>query len=694
MIRETLGRIFYAETVTVDNLAITPLLSSGNEAPDYLTLDEALARSEVRVTETSEAGVVSELRLENRAEQPVLLIDGEELVGAKQNRVLNLTILAPPRTTIQIPVSCVEAGRWSRSTPEFGTRGRTFYAAGRARKARHVTESLRSHGTRRSRQGEVWDDIREKSGRMGSRSATQAMASIYEDYDAQVERYLRAFQTVETQVGAVFAINGQVRGIELFDFNATLRRLYPKLLRSYALDAIDEQSRTSSNTAPDPRAFVAAVAAADESTHTAVGEGIDIRVQSDTLSGGGLQARGRLVHLCAFAPAEATTRTRNRHRGNSNTTSAGTASRAGTMATNPQVLDRLFREGAIDLERSSLFEQSAVPKTAGFDFDRVAGMLLGIAIGDALGVTTESQLPQTRRRRYGELRDYIPTRYSAQPRGFPSDDTQLSFWTLEQMIADNGFIPDHVARRFCSGRIYGIGQTLRRFLRHYKAGRPWYRCGPASAGNGALMRIAPVLIPHLRHGGTDLWADVALAAMLTHNDRASSSASIAFVAMLWELLDMEQAPAPSWWLDRYVALAHDLEGASEYSPRGGAFTGYRGPLWRFAQEQVSAAYRQRLSVVDACHGWHSGAYVLETVPSVLYILMRYGDDPEEAIVRAINDTKDNDSIAAIVGAAVGALHGRQALPARWIENLSGRTTDRDDGRVFELITSARRAFWA
>lgn len=82
------------------------------------------------------------------------------------------------------------------------------------------------------------------------------------------------------------------------------------------------------------------------------------------------------------------------------------------------------------------------------------------------------------------------------------------------------------------------------------------------------------------------------------------------------------------------------------------------------------------------------------MPSVLYILMRHADDPEEAIVRAVNDTKDNDTIAAIVGAAVGALHGRKGIPERWIQNLSGRTSDReDDGHVFDLIDRARNLFW-
>ncbi len=97
-------------------------------------------------------------------------------------------------------------------------------------------------------------------------------------------------------------------------------------------------------------------------------------------------------------------------------------------------------------------------------------------------------------------------------------------------------------------------------------------------------------------------------------------------------------------------------------------------------------------MLDAADSWHSGAFLLETVPSVVYILMRHGRDPEEAIVRAVNDTKDNDTVAAIVGAAVGALHGRTALPKRWIDNLLGRTTDCDDGRVFELLESAALKF--
>lgn len=89
----------------------------------------------------------------------------------------------------------------------------------------------------------------------------------------------------------------------------------------------------------------------------------------------------------------------------------------------------------------------------------------------------------------------------------------------------------------------------------------------------------------------------------------------------------------------------------------------------------------------------SNSLGIETVPSVLYILMRHDDDLEEAIVRAVNDTWDNDTIAAIVRAGVGALHGRRRTPARWLAKLLGRTTDRDDGRVFALLQQAQKR-WA
>lgn len=369
---------------------------------------------------------------------------------------------------------------------------------------------------------------------------------------------------------------------------------------------------------------------------------------------------------------------------------------AGTIPMNQahvDLLGRLIATGGIEIRRSNLFDLEPGPKPAGFDFGRVEGMMLGLAIGDSLGNATESWHVLRRRETFGEIRDYVIHPYAGAAVGLPSDDTQLAFWTLEQMLEDGGFRPERLAAKFCSGTIYGIGASVREFISRFKSGVPWEKCGPQSAGNGALMRIAPMLIPHLRSGQRDLWADTALAAMITHNDTASISACLAFEFMLWKLLDVDRPPSPDWWLRTYVETARELETGEIYLPRGGHIPNYEGPMSGFVKREVGTAWEKGLHVLEACQGWHSGAFLFETVPSVLYILMQHGEDAEEAIVRAVNDTWDNDSVAAIVGAAVGALHGRSGLPERWIRGLTGRTREDDDGRVFALLEMARKTFW-
>jgi hypothetical protein len=104
----------------------------------------------------SEAGTVPTLRLTNTAERLVLLLDGEELIGAKQNRVLNTTVLVAAGARLTIPVSCVEQGRWAYASRRFAAGDSTLYASLRAQKAAQVTRSLRMKGKHASDQGEIW----------------------------------------------------------------------------------------------------------------------------------------------------------------------------------------------------------------------------------------------------------------------------------------------------------------------------------------------------------------------------------------------------------------------------------------------------------------------------------------------------------------------------------------------------------
>jgi hypothetical protein len=309
IIQEALDRVLVGRETVHRNLVVWPLLrpaDAPDDAPSYLPLPDALARGAVRITEVSEGGSVPQLTVVNDADAPVLLLDGEELVGAKQNRVVNLTILAPAKRSLPIPVSCVERGRWHWASRHFAEAPRTMFAEGRARKMRDVSRSMRESGSRAADQGAVWDAVAARASSLRVASPTGAMGDVFDGHRASLEAYVGAFRAAPRQAGAVFAIGGRVAGLELFDSARTWRTYMPKLVRSYALDAIDALSRREAS--PPARApgrglkeLLAAVRRAEGAAYPAVGVGEDVRFEAAGVAGGALVADRAVVHLSALA---------------------------------------------------------------------------------------------------------------------------------------------------------------------------------------------------------------------------------------------------------------------------------------------------------------------------------------------------------------------------------------------------------
>ena len=144
-----------------ESLIVFPLFAEPNGQVDYLLSDEAIQAGSVTVQEVSEGGSVPDLLVENNGDTRVLFLEGEELVGAKQNRILNASVLLPARSKIKIPVSCVERGRWAYKSRQFGSGGRHSPS-----KLRHTLKSSvseyrlnRQGAGHRSDQGKVWEEV-------------------------------------------------------------------------------------------------------------------------------------------------------------------------------------------------------------------------------------------------------------------------------------------------------------------------------------------------------------------------------------------------------------------------------------------------------------------------------------------------------------------------------------------------------
>ena len=201
IIKNYLEQIKVGRKQSHKNLSLYPLLSTYSSGLDYLLLDEALSEGLMEVAELDTDGSVPELKVANKSPKMILILDGEELVGAKQNRIVNTTILVQGNSTIVIPVSCVEHGRWSYDSPKFHSQERMMSSNLRARKSEQVSLSVRSTGEFRADQSAIWDGIAEKADRMAAPSPTGAMAAIYDKEMPSINEYIKHFRLIDSQVG-------------------------------------------------------------------------------------------------------------------------------------------------------------------------------------------------------------------------------------------------------------------------------------------------------------------------------------------------------------------------------------------------------------------------------------------------------------------------------------------------------------
>ena len=156
------------EPVRYQSLSVFPLFDGSKTPVEYLLSDEGIGSGSVTVEEVSEAGSVPDLLVENKGDVRVLFIEGEELVGAKQNRILNTSVLIAAKSKTKIPVSCVEAGPVGIPVPAFRLQ-RQPLAVEAAVLPEDRPSAIRSWPSvgHRSDQGKVWEEVARQQACLG-----------------------------------------------------------------------------------------------------------------------------------------------------------------------------------------------------------------------------------------------------------------------------------------------------------------------------------------------------------------------------------------------------------------------------------------------------------------------------------------------------------------------------------------------
>ncbi|HET7651629.1 MAG TPA: DUF6569 family protein [Acidimicrobiales bacterium] len=294
--------------LTRGRLALYPLFSDAPPAAPYVAGPAAATAGVLAVREVDSGATVPELLVETAGEVPVLLAEGETLLGAKQNRTLNVTVLLAPGARTRIPVSCVEAGRWG--APQRTARsGRHAPMQVRLDKTRSVADNVRGGRGRYSDQAAVWSTVAGFEVRAGAPSETHALEDVHRARSVDVSRLVGGTRPLDGQRGVVVAIDGVVRAVDVFDRPETLALYWNSLMAGYALDAVVDGDRPAVDAVDgavggaDVDGFLARLAAADVSVTPGVGLGEEVHVRGDDVVATGLRWDGTLVHLAAFALA-------------------------------------------------------------------------------------------------------------------------------------------------------------------------------------------------------------------------------------------------------------------------------------------------------------------------------------------------------------------------------------------------------
>jgi hypothetical protein len=305
VLENLLDRLEFGNVQSYKNLMVLPLFDGPDGAPAYLSMKEGLDRELVEITEVDEGGSVPNLKVINRAEEPVILVDGEELIGAKQNRIVNTTVLLAAKTETIIPVSCTEQGRWSYTSRKFADSGEFMSSRARYSKNARVAMNLKSRAAYDAEQSEVWKDVETLHSKSGTTSRTRAMKDAYIQREKDMEEYMQAFPLLENQKGLIVFLNGEVLGADYVSRNSTYRNLHEKLIRSHVIEALSEETEQLSEVDAKilGHTFLKEMISAPEVTqHQPVGLGEDHRYEGAKASGAVVFYQDTPVHLTAFNP--------------------------------------------------------------------------------------------------------------------------------------------------------------------------------------------------------------------------------------------------------------------------------------------------------------------------------------------------------------------------------------------------------
>ena len=298
-----LTRLQAREPQTIGRLAFTPLTLAGGDGGTGIALaHEAIAAGTLEIAEKDE-GVVQELVATNKGPTPVAILEGDTLIGCKQNRVVAHSVLVAAGATAVVPVGCMQQGRWSMQGRRFSSGEMRLDPGFRRQAVRETTTAKRLRGQPMLVQRRLWDKVESRMAAydVASPSADYHEALFQRRYEAREE--LARYQRQPGDVGVLVTLDGRLVALEVTGDPQLWAGLADRTLPSYAFLAADpeEVGLLEKQPADTAAGWLERLKRAEVKTSQAVGLGEDLEIAGEGLAGAGVQLSRQPVHVAVFA---------------------------------------------------------------------------------------------------------------------------------------------------------------------------------------------------------------------------------------------------------------------------------------------------------------------------------------------------------------------------------------------------------
>ncbi|HOX40540.1 MAG TPA: hypothetical protein PL033_21390 [Candidatus Brocadiia bacterium] len=302
-ISQIVSQVVVGNPIELGALTVFPLSWQTERAgrQEVAVLDEGMGTGKVLVEEISEGGSVPELSVQNNLDQDLFILEGEEVRGARQNRVLNISVCIGAKSKVMIPVTCVEQGRWHYKSRRFGSGSRASYRM-RKDSSKSVSESAKRGLDFKSDQRLMWENVEKELRHKKSHSPTRAFSDAYDDVAPHIRATLdTVFELPAGTVGVVVALGEKVVSAELFSTPSLFRKMRDKLFRSYAFDAwgIKEGHRRPAR--EEAEGFLRKAEGTEAILRKSPGRGDQVRLDGKDVTGGALVVDDELAYACLMS---------------------------------------------------------------------------------------------------------------------------------------------------------------------------------------------------------------------------------------------------------------------------------------------------------------------------------------------------------------------------------------------------------